>query len=88
MDEESTPPNVARHDNELVCFGGVSEGSGWSFNVILFRGEPRGEIRFLLHDVPAFTQPIGIQEIAMFQAKREDLIAPYVNGLIKNYKPH
>lgn len=87
MKARPIPTGVARNDNELVCWGGDCE-EGWSFHVILFRGQPYGEIRFLLHGAPKFTQPIGLEEIAMFEAERDDLIVPFITGLIQQHQPH
>jgi hypothetical protein len=87
MKKKVMPPDIELAENELLCWGGASDG-GWAFHVVLFRGEPRGEMRFFYHDVPTFTHPIGLEEIAMFKAEREDLLKPYLEDLIRQHRPH
>jgi hypothetical protein len=63
---------------EYHCWYG--EGAdGWAFDVVLFDGLA-GEVRFSRHGEPMFTEPIGLNEIAMFISKRMDLIEQWLDG--------
>jgi len=71
---------------KMRAFGGESD-EGWTFEVWLHHGHPTGEIRVSRQGQLKFTELMGIPEIAIFAAKRDDLIAAYVDDLIRRYQP-
>lgn len=76
-----------KEGDEIRGFRGTKE-DGWAFELVLFHQQPRGEIRFTLHGAPKFTVAIGVDEIALFAARRWDLVADYINRLIAEHRPH
>lgn len=61
------------------------EGDGHSADVYLVHGEPRGEVVLYRdgQDEPILTHPLGLDEIAIFAARRGDLIEALMDRLIK-----
>jgi hypothetical protein len=78
---------MASDDDPIRAFAGQNE-DGWTFEVYLHPGSPTGEIRFKHEGAEKFTQPIGIEEIAMFYAERFDLVTVFLDGVIKQHRPH
>lgn len=65
---------------EYRCFGCVRP-DGWHIDVVLFEGLA-GELRAYRAGTRHWTHPIGLDEIAMFAAKRLDLIEPYLDAVM------
>jgi hypothetical protein len=68
---------------EYRCFG-CTRPDGWQIDVVLFEG-PTGELRAYRDGARQWTHPIGLVEIAMFVAKRVDLLEPYLDAVITQH---
>jgi hypothetical protein len=63
---------------------GCERTDGWQIEVVLFEGIA-GELRAYRKGVRHWTHPIGLAEIAMFAAKRVDLLEPYLDTVIAQH---
>jgi hypothetical protein len=85
LKQKTRPPGGPPLKDDEVCAFGGDNGEGWSFEVILFNDRPAGELRFQLHGEPAFAHAIGLEEIALFAAGREDLIQALVERVLRQH---
>jgi hypothetical protein len=72
---------------EYKAWFGVAD-DGWSVEVVLFEGEPRGEARFAQHDVAQFAVPVDLDVVAMFMAGRTDLLNAWMDRAVALHRPH
>lgn len=57
----------------------------YDVDIFVFKGQPRGEARVFRRGEtvrPVLTRALGMEEIAMFIARRGDLIEPFLDALI------
>jgi len=70
-------------DERLAWLVKHAKHKGVSAKVFLIMGSPTGVVRVYRRGVLVMERPIGIPEIAMFAAGREDLIDAFMDTLVQ-----